>query len=866
MTLNDSNLAYLLSLGFEIELCRQALQQNSTLEDATEWILNPSRPPASPVNTLDYSKPIASSSTLSAPPKISIEKKQKDDQVTKEMQKKKFDRIANDLKRERTAEREARRKALIDIKEDRESRKLRGHTKPNTTQTIQPPTSTAKPGEPTADKDQFAFIQFKWTDSTTLRQKFPPNTKMMQVLEFVKEKEAKTPNAAIENISLISTFPKRIYTVQDAALDMREAGFLPNVTLNVNIAAPITESQEEEEAEMAEMMEENEEEEEEEDNVMEDGVNNSEEEDDINAMDLDIARAIDPHRPPVHNVRRIWGRVGAGHHLTDPSPVVNTSEIVETTAVPESNAHADQEATNRRRSNILTAMEQRASVSTATNIPSHQQHALERHTKSLRETCSNAVAGRFQVILRLLSQHSLQMNSYLKHLDSVSSEVAESLLEYLAKSGKLNATTMRKLADHCYLQNIKLDSYTYCTDSLIGDLARSNSTVSVTKLSLRGCDVITDNGIRALTGKYFFQLMCQHILKQIETGLKNLGYLDVNNCKVTDKGLKSLENLHHLYHLNLSKTKITDQGIASMVANSKFRDQLEVLLLDGCTRVKSSRLLVPIVNGFENLLQLSVANTGLPKQEMTAKLSRDRKLEQLDLTNTYICDDDLIQIISQITTLVELKMSGCDNCLKWIQFPDRELELDGVLSRFKDLPLEHLDLTGFLNVTDEGAKQIAEMKHLRYLSLDGTKVTDAGLEMLKDLIELEKLYLDRTSITDKGLSQLIGLSKLDTLSLCHTKVSNVFLKLLGNFERTSFTRNLRTLNLAKCPLVTNKGVRHLSGTLNLTNLNLDHTSVSRGCLKYLKDLQHLKPVRLQGILNESDQEDELDDDDGEMMG
>jgi hypothetical protein len=34
---NDSHLAYLLSLGFELELCKQALNQNTTLEDATEW-------------------------------------------------------------------------------------------------------------------------------------------------------------------------------------------------------------------------------------------------------------------------------------------------------------------------------------------------------------------------------------------------------------------------------------------------------------------------------------------------------------------------------------------------------------------------------------------------------------------------------------------------------------------------------------------------------------------------------------------------------------------------------------------------------------------------------------------------------------
>jgi len=135
-----------------------------------------------------------------------------------------------------------------------------------------------------------------------------------------------------------------------------------------------------------------------------------------------------------------------------------------------------------------------------------------------------------------------------------------------------------------------------------------------------------------------------------------------------------------LYHLNLSKTKITDQGIASMVANSKFRDQLEVLLLDGCTRVKSSRTLVPIINGndrvffwvcrteltndatgFENLLQLSLANTNLPQQEMTAKISRNVKLEHLDLTNTFVSDNDLMQMISQIRNLVELKMNGCGN-------------------------------------------------------------------------------------------------------------------------------------------------------------------------------------------------------------
>lgn len=99
------------------------------------------------------------------------------------------------------------------------------------------------------------------------------------------------------------------------------------------------------------------------------------------------------------------------------------------------------------------------------------------------------------------------------------------------------------------------------------------------------------------------------------------------------------------------------------------------------------------------------------------------------------------------------------------------------------------------------------------------------------MIELETLYLDRTSLTDIGLGKLqgkkaietnivksgplkclqIGLSKLETLSLSHTKITNDGLCMLGDFERTSFTRNLRTLNLAQCTLVTDRGVRGLAG-------------------------------------------------------
>jgi DNA-directed RNA polymerase subunit F len=50
--------------------------------------------------------------------------------------------------------------------------------------------------------------------------------------------------------------------------------------------------------------------------------------------------------------------------------------------------------------------------------------------------------------IALLSQHTQSANRYLKNVPNVSSEVAESLLKHLIKSSKLNASTLRKLADH----------------------------------------------------------------------------------------------------------------------------------------------------------------------------------------------------------------------------------------------------------------------------------------------------------------------------------------------------------------------------------------------------------------------------------
>jgi hypothetical protein len=114
-------------------------------------------------------------------------------------------------------------------------------------------------------------------------------------------------------------------------------------------------------------------------------------------MDMQFTDAMNPHRPPRH--QNTWGRIGAGHHLSDPSPAV-TTDVTMTEASP---IEAVEQDSSIRRSNFLSALEQRRNSSTARDIQpvdTTPHHAgLERHTKSLRDICSIVVTGMYYVKL-----------------------------------------------------------------------------------------------------------------------------------------------------------------------------------------------------------------------------------------------------------------------------------------------------------------------------------------------------------------------------------------------------------------------------------------------------------------------------------
>ncbi|KAL0091267.1 hypothetical protein F4703DRAFT_1940479 [Phycomyces blakesleeanus] len=889
MATNDSHLAYLLGLGFDFDLCVSALSLHTQIEDATNWILAQSKPLEAIGQTL---KSDTSANTSSEPLSWQTNSNSSlvsNEEVPKDMS---FQNISSKMaiqaRKEKQSEKQARERALQAIKEDQEDRKLRRahllekspkndappqqasgsnrspellrhqkeikaqklldneakkralenikqdrEAKKSFASSTQPKPITSRP-QPTVNPSASALIQIRASDGSSYRKSFPSNTPFSNVFEWVLDQERKFYRQILpqEQVTLVSAFPKLSLTGEES-ITLLEAGFVPNVSLHLLRTIPTPpEPEREPEPALEPALEQEQNQEpghvlEQEDEHMENQDSDEDEDEDMTLPRLGLAQIRMDY----------WANTLGGNRLVDPTESVD--EVMgEAQGIPGEESTAEvQVSTNNpsqrdHRLNAILSRNSAASASGDLNIL-RQGQGKARDVRCLKDICSSMVAG-------LITQPTTEARNVFKKLMFVSPDVSSSLVAHLISSRKLENSIMHRIADQCYLQQAILDSYIFTTDSLLEGLSVSNSAVSLVKLSIRGCDVVTDAGI------YYLK------------GLKRLEYLDVSNCKLTDKGLQSLAGFPSLRYLNLSKTKITDSGIKLLADTAAYKDSLDTLIVEGCKGLKSKDLLSKL-NEFVNLSYLSLAMTSIGPQQPIYQTHAPLCI--LDISNTELNDKDMIQTISGYSSLKELRLTGCKaiTCaglaaipkslchLEVIHFPNREHELDDLFHRYADLPLQHLDLTGFLEVTDVGVEQIAKMKHLKYLSLEATKVTDHGIALLKDLLELETLYLDRTSASDLGIEALSELSRLRTLSLSRTNVTDEALKNMGDFERTHYARTIRTLNLSKCQEVTDEGVQGLTGMIHLTHLNLDHTGVSKQCLVHLQDLKFLKPSRLLGV-------------------
>src|SRR5262249_39690729 len=101
-----------------------------------------------------------------------------------------------------------------------------------------------------------------------------------------------------------------------------------------------------------------------------------------------------------------------------------------------------------------------------------------------------------------------------------------------------------------------------------------------------------------------------------------------------------------------------------------------------------------------------------------------------------------------------------------------------------------LDLSGW-NVTNDGLKELARLKHLQSLNLRDTKVTDSGLKDLAGL-NLKDLALPDAALTDLGLKHyLAAIAPPSELDLMTWEVTDAGLKELAGLKQ------VRSLSLGR---------------------------------------------------------------------
>jgi serine/threonine protein kinase len=139
-----------------------------------------------------------------------------------------------------------------------------------------------------------------------------------------------------------------------------------------------------------------------------------------------------------------------------------------------------------------------------------------------------------------------------------------------------------------------------------------------------------------------------------------------------------------------------------------------------------------------------------------ANLSKLRNLKKMSLFNNSITDVGVsrLRIFKQLHYL----MLG------------KNLEVtDQGLHYLVSLPLDTIWLD-FDQITNNGLRQLADIKTLRVLNLSRTRVTDEGMKILATM-PLVSLELDGLKITDAGLMQLAASKTLREVSLKDTLVT-----------------------------------------------------------------------------------------------
>ena len=291
--------------------------------------------------------------------------------------------------------------------------------------------------------------------------------------------------------------------------------------------------------------------------------------------------------------------------------------------------------------------------------------------------------------------------------------------------------------------------------------------------------------------------------------LENLNLTECN--KITDEGLEQIFKIcsKTLRSLGLHYTHITGE---SLVEYSGTLACLEELGLSECEKITDEGLLQIFKVCGTTLRSLYLDSTYVTGESLVEYSGTLACLENLNGIYTQINDTGLLQIFKVCgTTLRSLDLRNT-----YIT-GESLVEFSGTLAC-----LENLDLSNCVRITDEGLLQIFKVcgTSLRSLNLGSTHVTGESLVEYSGILACLKNLNGRSSrITDRGLLQIFKVcgTTLRSLDLCNTYITGESL-----VEYSGTLPCLEKLNLQSCK-ITDRGLvkilQHFGKTLRYLYLD-----------------------------------------------
>lgn len=250
-------------------------------------------------------------------------------------------------------------------------------------------------------------------------------------------------------------------------------------------------------------------------------------------------------------------------------------------------------------------------------------------------------------------------------------------------------------------------------------------------------------------------------VSELKEGLDAITVLDLSRSAVTDVGMKYLAALPKLGELDLTETRVTSGGLAS-VAEVKSLKSLTLARMRGVDDL-----------GIQNLLPLkdlqSVTVSGCAVTDgILPMLAEFEGLQFLDLSgnpDVYGKDFKTLTAKGAFRNLRELNVIGS-------KFGFYGMEKMNDLPQLEVLRAARCELVGValngMNGCDE----------LRVLDLSGNNMQDANMKGVNRLKKLEELRLGQLNLTDDFLNTAKTMKELKILDLRETRVTLPAIKLL----------------------------------------------------------------------------------------